>query len=101
MYYNVLKADDIVKLEENKFERKILIEKENSNISIIALKKNEIIDTHTSENDTLVFVFDGKIEIHFSAEKFTLEKGEIILFKKDDEHKVFALKDSKFMLVKL
>ena len=33
-------------------------------------------------------------------EKFKIDKGEILLFKKDREHKVLANKDSKFMLIK-
>jgi len=48
-----------------------------------------------------VYVLDGEIELHFDAEKFTLDKGEMIMFKKDTEHKVFAKKDSKFLLVKI
>ena len=36
-----------------------------------------------------------------NAEKFKLDKGEILMFKKDKEHKVHALKDSKFLLIKI
>ena len=101
MFYNVLKAKDIVNLEENKFDREVLMENENSSLSVIALKKGEIIDTHTSLSDAAVFVLDGEIELHFDAEKFKLDKGEILMFKKDKEHKVLAEKDSKFILVKI
>lgn len=101
MFYNVLKAKDIVNLEENKFDREVLMENENSSLSVIALKKGEIIDTHTSLADAAVFVLDGEIELHFDAEKFKLDKGEILMFKKDKEHKVLAEKDSKFILVKI
>ena len=101
MFYNILKAKDIVNLDGGKFERKVLLEKEDSCLSIIALKKEEIIDTHTSKADAAVFVLDGEIEIHFDAEKFKIDKGEILMFKKDTEHKVLALKDSKFLLIKI
>ena len=101
MFYNVLKAKDIVNLEENKFDREVLMENENSSLSVIALKKGEIIDTHTSLADAAVLVLDGEIELHFDAEKFKLDKGEILMFKKDKEHKVLAEKDSKFILVKI
>lgn len=100
MFYNVLKAKDIVKLEENAVEKEILLQNNTSSLTIIALKKDEIIDTHTAEEDTAVYVLDGEIEIHFDAEKFTLKKGRIILFKKDVQHKVLALKDSKFFVIK-
>lgn len=60
----------------------------------------KIIDTHTSESDAAVYVIDGEID-YFDAEKFKLDKGEILMFKKDKEHKVLALKDSKFFLIKI
>ena len=101
MFFNVLKAKDLIDLDEQQFEKKVLMENNDSNLSIIAIKKNEIIDTHTSTNDVAVYVIDGEIELHFDAEKFKVDKGEILMFKKDREHKVLALKDSKFLLIKI
>ena len=101
MFYDILKAKDMVNLDGGKFERKILLENNKSSLSIIALKKEEIIDTHASSADAAVFVLDGEVELHFDAEKFKVDKGEILMFKKDTEHKVLALKDSKFLLIKI
>lgn len=101
MFYNVLKAKDLVNLDGEKFERKTLMQNGDSCLNIIALKKEEIIDTHTSVCDAAVYVLDGEIEIHFDAEKFKIDKGEILMFKKDAQHKVLALKDSKFLLIKI
>ena len=77
------------------------MEHNDSSLSIVSLKKEEIIDTHTSICDAAVIVVDGEIELHFDAEKFKVEKGEILMFKKDTEHKVLALKDSRFLLIKI
>ena len=101
MFYNVLKAKKLVDLEEEKFQRKVLMEDNDNSLSIISIKKNEIIDTHTSICDAAVYVLEGKIELHFDAEKFKVEKGEILMFKKDKEHTVVALDDSKFLLIKI
>ena len=101
MFYNVLEAKDIVELGEQKYKKLILLEKENSCLDIIAIKKDEIIDTHTAKAETALYMLEGEIEIHFDAEKFTLKKGEILMFKKDDQHKVLSKKDSKFFLFKL
>lgn len=101
MFYNVLKAKELVNLDGGKFERKVLLEKDESCLSVIAIKKEEIIDTHTSSCDAAIYVIDGEIELHFDAEKFTIGKGEILMFKKDEEHKVLAVKDSKFLLIKI
>ena len=101
MFYNVLKAKKLVDLEEEKFQRKVLMEDNDNSLCIIAIKKNEIIDIHTSICDAAVYVLEGKIELHFDAEKFKVEKGEILMFKKDKEHTVVALDDSKFLLIKI
>ena len=101
MFYEIFKAKDLINLDGGKFERKVLMVNGNSSLNIIALKKEEIIDTHTSVEDTAVYVLDGEIELHFEAEKFKLDKGEFLMFKKDKEHKVLALKDSKFLLIKI
>lgn len=101
MFFNVLKAKDIVSLDDEKFKKEILMTNNNSSLCVIALKKDEIIDTHTSVEDAAVYVLDGEIELHFDAEKFNVDKGEILMFKKDLQHKVFAKKDSKFLLIKI
>ncbi len=101
MFYNILKAQNLVSYENNKFERNVLMENNNSSLSIIALQKDEIIDTHTSICDAACYLIEGKIEMHFDAEKFILNKDEILLFKKDEEHKVLALENSKFLLIKI
>ncbi len=101
MFFNVLKAKDIVDLDGNVFEKRTLMEQDGSSLNIVALKKDEIIDTHTSPSDAAVYVIEGEIEIHFDAEKFKLDKGEILMFKRETEHKVLAHKDSKFFLIKI
>ena len=101
MFFNVLKAKDIVNLDDEKFRKETLMENNNCRLNVIALKKDEIIDTHTSMEDAAVYVLDGELELHFDAEKFTVDKGEILLFKKDTQHKVLAKKDSKFFLIKI
>lgn len=101
MFYNVLKAKDIANLDDEKFDKKVLMEQGDGSLSVIAIKKGEIIDTHTSICDAAVYVLEGEIELHFDAEKFKVEKGEILLFKKDEQHQVLANKDSKFLLIKI
>lgn len=101
MFYNVLKAKDLVSLDNGMLDKNVLLSNNNSALTVIALKKDEIIDTHTSLEDAAVYVLDGEIELHFDAEKFELDKGEILMFKKDKQHKVLAKKDSKFFVIKI
>lgn len=101
MFYNVLKAKDLVECEAHHIDRDVLLENGGSALTIIGIKKEEIIDFHVSENNSCVYLIDGEVELHFDAEKFTLKSGELLLFKKGDTHKVLALKDSKFLLIKM
>ena len=101
MFYNVLELKNLVDNKDNDFDRHVLLEHEESSLSVIAMKKNEILDNHFSVCDACAYVFDGEAEFHFNAEKFTLKKGELIMFEKEKEHKVLALKDTKFLLIKI
>ena len=102
MYYNVLKAKDLAELDNDRlFRKEVLMQNNDSCFDIISIKKDEIIDTHTAEDDAAVYVLDGEIEIHFDAQKFEVNKGELLMFKKDEQHKVVAKKDSKFFLIKI
>ena len=101
MFYNVLEIKELVDNKENVFDRNVLLERGESSLSAIALKKNEILDNHFSVCDACVYVFDGEAEFHFNAEKFTVKKGELIMFEKEKEHKVLALKDTKFLMIKI
>ena len=101
MYYNVLELKDLVENRTNKFEKKTLLERGESSLSVIALQKDEILDTHTSVCNACAYVFEGEAEFHFDAEKFNVKKGELIMFEKEKEHKVVAIKDSQFLLIKI
>ena len=101
MFFNVLKAKDLVGFDNGNFEKNVLMANNDSTLAVIGLKKGEIIDTHTSICDAAVYVLEGEIELHFDAEKFEVDKGQILMFKKDKEHKVVANKDSKFFLIKI
>ena len=101
MFYNVLELKDLVDFKENLFDKRLLLERGESSLTAIALKKHEVLDNHISVCDACAYVFDGEAEFHFAAEKFTVKKGELIMFEKEKEHKVLALKDTKFLLIKI
>ena len=101
MFYNVLELEDLVNNKENIFDKNILLERGESSLSAIALKKHEVLDNHVSVCDACALVYEGEAEFHFNAEKFTVKKGELIMFEKEKEHKVLALKDTKFLLIKI
>ena len=101
MFYNVLELDDLVDDKEHMLDKNVLLERGDSSFSAIALKKHEVLDNHISVCDACAIVYEGEAEFHFNAEKFTVKKGELIMFEKEKEHKVLALKDTKFLLIKI
>ena len=101
MFYNVIELDELVSNKEHSFDKNVLLERGESSLSAIALKKHEVLDSHISVCDVCAYVYEGEAEFHFAAEKFTVKKGEIIMFEKEKEHKVLALKDTKFLLIKI
>ena len=101
MFYNVLELKDLVDYKENVFDKNVLLEHNDSSLSAIALKKHEVLENHISVCDACALVYDGEAEFHFNAENFTVKKGELIMFEKEKEHKVLALKDTKFLLIKI
>ena len=101
MFYNVLELKDLVDFKENLFDKRLLLERGESSLTAIALKKHEVLENHISVCDACAYVFEGEAEFHFNAEKFTVKKGELIMFEKEKEHKVLALKDTKFLLIKI
>lgn len=101
MYYNILELKELPEKKIEGFEMQTLMKNGDSSLAVVSLKKDEIIDNHISVCDACAIVFEGEAEFHFAAEKFTLKKGELIMFKKEHEHKVLALKDTKFLLIKI
>ena len=101
MFYNVLELVDLVDNKEHMLDKNVLLERGESSLSAIALKKHEVLDSHISVCDACVIVYEGEAEFHFNAEKFIVKKGEMIMFEKEKEHKVLALKDTKFLLIKI
>ena len=97
MYYNVLKAKDLAELDNDRlFRKEVLMQNNDSCFDIISIKKDEIIDTHTAEADAAVYVLDGEIEIHFDAQKFEVNKGELLMFKKMNNIKLLQKKIQNF-----
>lgn len=84
------------------FKNKVIVNKENgSRITVFALKKNQILPTHHSDLDVFVFVLDGKIEFRVSEKNHIVEKEEAFIIPATEPHSVKALKDSKFLVIRI
>ena len=100
MEYKVIDAEDVVHYKDDQIDKKVLMENNNSTLMAMALKKHMELKPHTSVSDVCAFVIDGAVEFTFGEETYTVKKGQILQFKKNHEHKVKALKNSKMILYK-
>ena len=101
MFHNPFSVEKNIHLYGKKFNKRIMMENGESSLTLVAIEKEGLIDTHTWKEDAAVYVLDGEIELHFDAQKFTVKKGEMLIFKKDTQHKVLGIKNSKFILIKI
>ncbi len=75
-----------------------LIDKNVGIVTLFSFDEGEGLSEHTAPFDALVYVFDGKVEITISNEKFILVKGQMILMPANEPHALKALKPFKMML---
>ena len=126
MYYKKLEANELLKEKEKEhnYEKQVidLLEKENSHLKLVSLKKEDGFESHVSHTDVFIYVLDGELEIIFpkdsscgcglcgcdlpdeddnTAKKYKISKNQMFMFEKEVNHSVKALKDTKFLLVKM
>ena len=122
MYYKKLEADEILNKKDNEKQVVDLIERENSHLKLVYMKKEDGFEAHMSHTDVFVYIIDGELEIIFpkentcgcgicgcdlpdedddEAKKYKIKKNQMFMFEKEVTHSVKALKDTKFLLVKM
>ncbi len=123
MFYKKIEIDDLLDKKENDKQVIDLMESENSHLKLISIKKDDGFNSHISHTDVFIYVLDGELEIIFpkensscgcgicgcdiadeeddEAKKYKIKKNQMFMFEKEVSHSVKALKDSKFLLVKM
>ena len=100
-YYTVEKIEKLIEYDEQKLNQKILFENKNDKAILFALKKNQILKTHTSPVDAFIIVIEGEILFNIKEVNHTISKGESLFFKKEEKHTVLAQSDSKFIVIRI
>lgn len=100
MYLKIFNFEDF-SYEKDALNSKVILENGDSKIILFALKKNQILEKHKSPVDAAVFVLKGEIEFHDEQKSLNIKGGEMIIEHADSEHYVKAIKDSKFIVVRI
>lgn len=90
-----------VKYDDTKVSFKSVFETENGGVALLAMKKGQSLDTHTSPFEVMVSVCEGEIEFVMLDKLHVLKAGEFLLMGANVAHSVKANEDSKVMLVKI
>ena len=78
-----------------------VFETENGGVALVALKKGQKLDTHTTPFQVMVTVCEGDIDFTMLDMTHNLKAGEFLLIGANVAHSVLANKDSKLMLAKV
>ncbi|MFX1575001.1 MAG: cupin domain-containing protein [Promethearchaeota archaeon] len=94
----VLTLENMLDYQKGSVVSRTLIDKNVGTITLFSFDEGEGLSEHTAPYDALVYVFDGKVEISISKEKFILIQGQMILMPANEPHALKALKPFKMML---
>ena len=94
----VLTLENMLDYQKGSVVSRTLIDKNVGIVTLFSFDEGEGLSEHTAPFDALVYVFDGKVEITISNEKFILIKGQMILMPANELHALKALKPFKMML---
>ena len=122
MNFKVFESDELIEKKDEPLFMMNLLENKESMLKLVSLDKHAEIPPHTSAVDVCVYVIDGEIEIVFNQidncicetchcesfdekeeieKRFKIKKGQFFFFEKDYMHFVKALKDSKFLVIRI
>ena len=122
MFYRVLDVNDMFNHKDNDHEIIEIMSYNNAQLKLVFVKKDSGFDFHMFNTNVCIYLTEGEIELSFPKKitcgcnicgvskpehhdnknnEYKIKKGQMFLFEKDVRHSLKALKDSKFILVKI
>ena len=111
-YHKPEMIEELIDFNDTSVNSRILA-KDNDNMAILlAIKENQLLPEHVSSVDAFVFVVDGEVEFEIEEKtesltepikmtKYTVKKGEIFFFKKNEKHTVLGKKDTMILVIRI
>ncbi len=122
MFYRTIEIDEMFTDKEANHEIVEIMSNNEAQLKLVYLKKHEGFDSHKFNTNVCIYLIEGELEMLFTKEsicgcnicgaqipdehddkkqKYKIKKGQLFIFEKDIFHSVKALKDSKFLLIKI
>lgn len=105
-FYVTQNIAELIEYKENSLNKTVLAENRDSLAMLVALEKDRVMPEHTSPVNAFVYVLEGELifsvyDENCSINEYKIKKEEILFFKKNDKHFLRALKDTKFLVVRI
>jgi quercetin dioxygenase-like cupin family protein len=92
--------NEIAAIEFNGLKIKKLASKEGCETLLIALEEGHWFPEHTAPRDVLLIVLNGDIIFFINNTDYHLKNLQTFSFPANEKHKVFANKNSKFLIIR-
>ena len=98
MEYTAINFEERLAKFSDYFSPKIIAKMNDYHFKLAKFKGDFIWHKHTQTDETFI-VLNGEMEIEFRDGKISLKSGEMLVVPKNVEHKPFARKECKILLV--
>jgi hypothetical protein len=95
-----LKEDTIKNLVFDGLKVQKLASKVGCETLLISLEKGYLFPEHTSPRDAILVMLEGDINFSINHTAYHLQTHQIFQFPAEEKHKVFANKNSKFLIIR-
>jgi len=89
---------DLVDYQEGSVVSRTLVKKSAGTVTVFAFDADQALSEHTAPFDALVFLVDGKAEIHIDDQPHHLTHGDLLLLPANRPHAVRATERFKMVL---
>lgn len=93
-------SDEIETQEYHNLRIKKIVKSSSLEILSITLEKEALFPDHTSPRDAELIVLEGSIEFHINGVTYNLTRQQHFNFPKGTKHRVLALENSKFLIIR-
>ena len=94
----VMKLAELAAYQDGSVVSRQITKEEAGNVTLFAFDEGQELSEHRAPYDALVYVLDGKIEVHIAGKAFTLSTGDAIIMPANEPHSLKALKRFKMLL---
>ena len=88
----------LIDYQKDSIVSKTLIDKEAGTVTVFAFDQNQGLSEHTTPFDALVYIIEGKAQIHISGVQHDLKASDIIMMPAHELHAVHAVTRFKMIL---